>query len=60
MNDQTVTIDSTFQTFIIKTHSLQGIGPNDLKNLIQTKYKVLEITETHKSNTLINFKGIVP
>lgn len=43
--DRAVNVDSFVRTFTVTLHSQGHVGPGDLKNLIQERYKVLSVSD---------------
>ena len=50
---KTVTLDHTVQKFEVVVRSMNGIGPNDLKDLIQQKYEVVYIGVIDRTDYVI-------
>lgn len=43
--DSTVTVDHTVQTFVVTVRSMGRVSSETIKNLIEKKYEVCNITE---------------
>ena len=43
---QTCTVDNVTQTFTVSIRSLSGVSPDDVKNLLQQRWEVTNITQT--------------
>jgi hypothetical protein len=53
VNGKTVSVDSTVTTFTVTIQHMNSVGENDLKDLLQRKYKVLSVEETNVQNLVI-------
>ena len=54
---QTFSVDHYIDTFVVKIRSLSGVGPEDLKNLIEKKFEVVDIKKT-KTETPVIYPGV--
>lgn len=50
---QTVTVDHQITEFTVKIRAMNSVGANQIKQLLQEKYEVLEVKETSSTKYVI-------
>jgi hypothetical protein len=45
-NGETVQVDHSIKTFVVRVRSMTNVGPDTIKNLIEKKFEVVSCEET--------------